>query len=161
MGLDSANLQTQWEYSSATTTLLFVQCWRRVSGLGQECLRTNYFQHSSSFQLHESMLIGFHHDSMQINRPKHWIEVQYLHTSLQISFALSEYDSSVLVLCQQIIKFLQYISDFLSSYFWYFIFMRCSAVAVLCLQIFCSEVQCVDRTLALQCSKSVPTTSLP
>ena len=54
------------------------------------------------------------------------IELQYSHTSIQISFALSEYDSSVLVLQQQIIKLMQYM--FVVK----FLVFLCGTARVLC-----------------------------
>ena len=90
------------------------------------------------------------------------IELQYFHSSIQISFALSEYDSSVFSVGTSPANHQIYATYFLLSCFWYFVFMQCSTGAVQCLQIFCGVVQCADKTLAVlvQCSKSVPTTSL-
>ena len=90
------------------------------------------------------------------------IELQYLNTSIQISFALSEYDSSVFSVGTSPAHHQIHTIYFLSSCFRHFVFMRCSAGGVQCLQIFCSAVQHADRTLAVrvQCSKRVPATSL-
>ena len=63
-------------------------------------------------------------------------ELQNLHTSIQISFALSEYDSSVFSVGTSPANHLIHAIYFLLTYFWYVVFMRCSASAVQCLQIF-------------------------
>ena len=64
------------------------------------------------------------------------IKLQYLHTSIQISFALSEYDSSVLNVGTSPANHQIHAIYFLSSYFWYFVFTRCSVGAGQSLQIF-------------------------
>ena len=82
------------------------------------------------------------------------IELQYLHASIQISFASSEYDSSEFSVGTSPANNQIHAIYFLSSYFWYFVFVRCSAGALQCLQIFYDVVQCANRILAVRCGRS-------
>ena len=69
--------------------------------------------------------------------------LQYLHTSIQISFASSEYVSSVFSVGTSPTNHRIHAIYFLLLYFWYFVFMQCSTCAGQCLQIFwCGVVRC-------------------
>ena len=71
------------------------------------------------------------------------IELQYLHTGIQINFPLSEYYSSVFSVCTSPAS-RQIHAIYFLSYFWYFIF--CGAAWMQCGACKFFAVRCSERT---------------